>query len=88
MEIQWYRLGSGLPNKMKFIVVYENDVYNQKQAVWATCFFPPHCHLSLSETSCPASTQAKPHADFQSDNAIMLLHISFVSRWFAMKSRA
>lgn len=51
-------------------------------------FFPPRCHLSLSEPLCPASTQAKPHADLQSDHAIMLLRISFVSQWFAMKSPA
>ena len=43
------------------------------------------CHLSVSEPSCPASTQAKPHADLQSDNAITLLHISFFPQWFAMK---
>lgn len=33
MEIHLYSLRSGLPNRMKFIVVYENNVYSQKQAV-------------------------------------------------------
>lgn len=85
MEIQLYSLRSGLPNRMKFFAVYENNVYNQKPAVRSTCFF---MLSSVSEPSCPASTQADPHADLQSDNAITLLHVSFVSQWFAMKSPA
>lgn len=84
MEIHLYSLRSGLPNRMKFIFVYENNVYNQKQAVWSTFFMLS----SVSEPSCPASTQAKPHADLQSDNAITLSHTSFVSQWFAMQSPA
>lgn len=85
MEIHLYSLRSGLPNRMKFIVVYENNVYNQKQALWSTSFF---VLSSVSEPSCPASTQAKPHADLQSDHAIVLSHTSFVSQWFAMQSLA
>lgn len=85
MEIHLYSLRSGLPNRMKFIVVYENNVYNQKQAVWSTSFF---MLSSVSEPSCPASTQAEPHADLQSDNAITFSHTSFVSQWFAMQAQA
>lgn len=43
---------------------------------------------SVSEPSCPASTQAEPHADLQSDNAITFSHTSFVSQWFAMQAPA
>lgn len=85
MEIRLYSLRSGFPNSMKFIAVYENNVYNQKQAVWSTSFF---MLSSVSEPSCPASTQAKPHADLQSDNAITLSHTSFVSQWLAKHSPA
>lgn len=47
----------------------------------------PTCQLELLEPLCPsAGTQAKPHADLQSDNAIILLYISFSFLWLAKSS--
>lgn len=60
-------------------------IYTHSQAVGSPCLFRlPARALWIP---CPsASTQAKPHADLQSDNAIILLYISFSSLWLAKSS--
>lgn len=62
-----------------------SHIYTRSQAVWSPCLF--RSPASALRIPCPsASTQAKPHADLQSDNAIILLYISFSSHPLAKPS--